>query len=107
MSVLSPARPLALRQAQGERLWGRPADCLPAHPEPVEGSGSCPWFDTLTASDVYNDFGLAAPVELYPYLVVSSIGNFVKGNRLAFAGIADKTEREDLVAYLERATKPD
>jgi cytochrome c len=30
---------------------------------------------------------------------------FMRGNRMAFAGIADKLEREDLIAYLEQATK--
>ena len=29
---------------------------------------------------------------------------FIKGNRMAFAGIADPTERADLIAYLEQAT---
>lgn len=31
--------------------------------------------------------------------------DFVKGNRMAFAGIADEAERKDLIAYLEKATK--
>jgi cytochrome c len=30
---------------------------------------------------------------------------FIPGNRMAFAGIADKTQREDLIAYLTIATK--
>jgi cytochrome c len=38
---------------------------------------------------------------------VANPQGYIKGNRMAFAGIADKAEREDLVAYLERATKPD
>ena len=38
---------------------------------------------------------------------VANPQGYIKGNRMAFAGIADKTEREDLIAYLERATKPD
>jgi len=31
---------------------------------------------------------------------------FIKGNRMAFAGISDQTERDDLIAYLKVATKP-
>jgi cytochrome c len=31
---------------------------------------------------------------------------FVKGNRMAFAGIPDRSEREDLIVYLKGATKP-
>jgi cytochrome c len=31
---------------------------------------------------------------------------YIKGNRMAFAGITDKSERDDLIAYLEQATKP-
>ena len=30
---------------------------------------------------------------------------FIPGNRMAFAGIADKAQREDLIAYLAVATK--
>jgi cytochrome c len=30
---------------------------------------------------------------------------FIPGNRMAFAGISDKTQRDDLVAYLAVATK--
>lgn len=30
---------------------------------------------------------------------------FIPGNRMAFAGIADKTQRDDLIAYLTMATK--
>jgi cytochrome c len=30
---------------------------------------------------------------------------FIPGNRMAFAGIADKTQRDDLIAYLTIATK--
>ena len=30
---------------------------------------------------------------------------FIPGNRMAFAGIADKAERDDLIAYLTVATK--
>jgi cytochrome c len=30
---------------------------------------------------------------------------FIPGNRMAFAGISDKTQRDDLVGYLEIATK--
>jgi cytochrome c len=31
--------------------------------------------------------------------------SYIKGNRMAFAGIADATERQDLIAYLEQATR--
>jgi cytochrome c len=31
---------------------------------------------------------------------------YIKGNRMAFAGISDPAERADLVAYLEQAAKP-
>jgi cytochrome c len=31
---------------------------------------------------------------------------FIPGNRMAFAGIADKAERDDLIAYLTVATQP-
>ena len=31
---------------------------------------------------------------------------FIKGNRMAFAGISDPAERADLLAYLEQATAP-
>jgi cytochrome c len=31
---------------------------------------------------------------------------FIKGNRMAFAGIADASERADLIAYLEQAATP-
>jgi len=30
---------------------------------------------------------------------------FIPGNRMAFAGIGDKAERDDLIAYLMLATK--
>ena len=30
---------------------------------------------------------------------------FIPGNRMSFAGIADKTERDDLIAYLVTATR--
>ena len=30
---------------------------------------------------------------------------FIKGNRMAFAGIADQAERADLIAYIEQASK--
>ena len=30
---------------------------------------------------------------------------FIPGNRMAFAGIVDKSERDDLIAYLTVATK--
>ena len=30
---------------------------------------------------------------------------FIPGNRMAFAGITDKTQREDLIAYLSVATR--
>jgi cytochrome c len=30
---------------------------------------------------------------------------FIKGNRMSFAGISDKAERNDLIAYLESATR--
>jgi cytochrome c len=31
---------------------------------------------------------------------------YIKGNRMAFAGISDPAERADLIAYLEQATQP-
>jgi cytochrome c len=31
---------------------------------------------------------------------------YIKGNRMAFAGISDPAERADLIAYLEQAAKP-
>jgi len=31
---------------------------------------------------------------------------FIKGNRMAFAGIADEAERADLIAYIEQASTP-
>lgn len=31
--------------------------------------------------------------------------DFIKGNRMAFAGIANAQERKDLIAFLEQATK--
>lgn len=31
---------------------------------------------------------------------------YIKGNRMAFAGISDPAEHADLIAYLEQATKP-
>ena len=30
---------------------------------------------------------------------------YIKGNRMAFAGISDKAQRDDLIAYLTIATK--
>jgi cytochrome c len=30
---------------------------------------------------------------------------FIRGNRMSFAGIPDKSDRDDLIAYLEQATK--
>ena len=30
---------------------------------------------------------------------------YIRGNRMAFAGMADKPERDDLIAFLEQATK--
>lgn len=30
---------------------------------------------------------------------------YIKGNRMAFAGMSDRAEREDLIAYLEQATR--
>jgi len=30
---------------------------------------------------------------------------YIKGNRMSFAGITDKAERDDLIAYLELATR--
>ena len=30
---------------------------------------------------------------------------YIKGNRMSFAGISDKAERDDLIAYLEQATR--
>jgi cytochrome c len=32
--------------------------------------------------------------------------DYVKGNRMSFAGVSDKSDRDDLIAYLEQATKP-
>jgi cytochrome c len=31
---------------------------------------------------------------------------YIRGNRMSFAGITDKSERQDLIAYLVQATKP-
>ena len=31
---------------------------------------------------------------------------FIKGNRMAFAGISDQAERADLIAYIEQASAP-
>ena|SRR5258706_7116866 len=31
---------------------------------------------------------------------------YIRGNRMSFVGISDKSERDDLIAYLEQATKP-
>ncbi len=31
--------------------------------------------------------------------------DFIKGNRMAFAGIANEQERKDLIAYLQQATQ--
>jgi cytochrome c len=31
---------------------------------------------------------------------------FIKGNRMAFAGMSDPAERADLIAYIEQATQP-
>jgi cytochrome c len=30
---------------------------------------------------------------------------YIRGNRMAFAGMSDKQERDDLIAYIEQATK--
>jgi cytochrome c len=31
---------------------------------------------------------------------------YIKGNRMSFAGVTDKSDRDDLIAYLEQATRP-
>jgi hypothetical protein len=31
--------------------------------------------------------------------------DYVKGNRMSFAGVTDKSDRDDLIVYLEQATK--
>ena len=43
----------------------------------------------------------AATVDKY----VADPQAFIPGNRMAFAGISDKTQREDLIAFLAVATK--
>jgi cytochrome c len=43
----------------------------------------------------------AATVDKY----VADPQAFIPGNRMAFAGISDKTQREDLIAFLSVATK--
>jgi cytochrome c len=32
--------------------------------------------------------------------------DYIKGNRMSFAGVSDGSDRDDLIAYLEQATKP-
>jgi cytochrome c len=36
---------------------------------------------------------------------VANPQDYIKGNRMSFAGIADRADRDDLIAYLQRATK--
>ena len=45
-----------------------------------------------------------APVALDAY--ITDPQGYIKGNRMAFAGITDPAERADLIAYLEQATRP-
>src|SRR5262245_14128106 len=52
----------------------------------------------MKRSDVVWD---AATVDKY----VADPQAFIPGNRMAFAGIGDKTQREDLIAFLAVATK--
>ena len=52
----------------------------------------------MKRSDVVWD---AATIDKY----VADPQAFVPGNRMAFAGISDKTQREDLIAFLAVATK--
>ena len=52
----------------------------------------------MKRSDVVWD---AATVDKY----VADPQAFIPGNRMAFAGISDKTQREDLIAFLAVATK--
>lgn len=39
-------------------------------------------------------------------LFLAAPQGYIRGNRMAFAGIEDAAERSDLIAYLEEATKP-
>jgi len=52
----------------------------------------------MKRSDVVWD---AATIDKY----VADPQAFIPGNRMAFAGISDKTQREDLIAFLAVATK--
>ena len=49
------------------------------------------------------DYGASVRRELEQY--VADPQAFMPGNRMAFAGITDKTQRDDLIAYLAIATR--
>jgi cytochrome c len=53
----------------------------------------------MTRSDVVWD---AATLDAY----IANPQDYIKGNRMSFAGVRDKSDRDDLIAYLEQATKP-
>jgi cytochrome c len=53
----------------------------------------------MTRSDIVWD---AATLDAY----ITNPQDYINGNRMSFAGIGDKSDRDDLIAYLEQATKP-
>jgi len=53
----------------------------------------------MTRSDVVWD---ATTLDAY----IANPQDYIKGNRMSFAGVSDKSDRDDLIAYLEQATKP-
>ena len=53
----------------------------------------------MTRSDVVWD---ATTLDAY----IANPQEYIKGNRMSFAGVTDKSDRDDLIAYLEQATKP-
>ena len=53
----------------------------------------------MTRSDVVWD---ATTLDAY----IANPQEYIKGNRMSFAGVPDKSDRDDLITYLEQATKP-
>lgn len=44
----------------------------------------------------------AATLDAY----IANPQDYIKGNRMSFAGVTEQSDRDDLIAYLEQATKP-
>jgi len=41
-----------------------------------------------------------------PDAYIANPQEYIKGNRMTFAGVTEKPDRDDLIAYLEEATRP-